>query len=172
MLCAARSPTPSSRPARWEVASSAHGTFKFRTSEPLACRLQSCPSLGLFSRISRQIVRPTRKKQSPATQATITPMTFVSPEGCPTAETANEAIRARLTAATTAAIDTTPTRRINPKQPERNRPLPETPPRQQTPSNYTRAAPSRPAPPGHLTTRFARVKYEFGKFLKTACNPG
>src|SRR5918997_6058128 len=148
MLRAARSPTPSLGPARWGVAPSVHGTFKFRTSEPLACRLQSCPSLGLFSRISRQIVRPTRKKQSPATQATITPMTFVSPEGCPTAETANEAIRARLTAATTAAIDTPPTRRIKPKHPERNRPPPETSPRQQTPRNYPPAAPPRTAPPG------------------------
>jgi hypothetical protein len=56
----------------------------------------------------------------------ITPITFVRPEGCPTAEKANEAIKARLTAATTAANETTPTLKIRPTQPERNRPLPET----------------------------------------------
>ena len=72
-----------------------------------------------FSLSSRQMVRPTKKKQRPATQATRTPTTFSSPEGWPNAEKAKEPIKARLTAASIAANETTAILTANPRHPER-----------------------------------------------------
>ena len=47
-------------------------------------------------------------------------MIFSTPSGCPSAETANEKIRAVLIAARTAISDTTPTLATRLKHPERN----------------------------------------------------
>src|SRR5918993_5229869 len=69
---------------------------------------------------SRQMPRPTRKKADPAAEATSTLMTFSTPSGCPSAETANERMRTVLNAARTAATDTTPTLTTRLKHPERN----------------------------------------------------
>ncbi|MGH3146212.1 MAG: nitrilase-related carbon-nitrogen hydrolase [Rubrobacter sp.] len=73
---------------------------------------------------SRQIPRPTRKKESPATEATSARKILSAPSGCPSAETANASRRATLTAAKTAATETTPTLITSPRHPERTLLLP------------------------------------------------
>jgi hypothetical protein len=62
---------------------------------------------------------------------------FVTPEGCPTAETANEPISARLRAARIAANVTTPILTTNPRHPDLNRLLSNDAPRRILPRNYT-----------------------------------